>query len=106
MLAIADAAGTGDRAPIEETVGGSRDRAVIASAPPPFIPNTSMVVVKATRDHPSQEEPIPRKVATMTVAHAPAQPQAHAGTYKLVPENKGKALEQIQVELTTARAKN
>ena len=42
----------------------------------------------------------------MTVAHAPARPQAHAGTYTLVPENKGKTLEQIQVELTTAGAKN
>jgi len=42
----------------------------------------------------------------MTVAHAPAQPKAHAGTYKLVPENKGKTLEQVQVELTTAGATN
>ena len=65
-----------------------------------------MVVVNAPGTIRLRKSSIPRKVATMTVAHAPAQPKAHAGTYKLVPENKGKTLEQIQVELTTARAKN
>jgi hypothetical protein len=65
-----------------------------------------MVVINATRGIRPRTSSIPRKVATMTVAHAPAQPKAHAGTYKLVPENKGRTLEQIQVELTTAGATN
>ena len=65
-----------------------------------------MVVVNAPGTTRLRKSSIPRKVATMTVAHAPARPTAHAGTYTLVPENKGKTLEQIQIEPTTAGATN